>query len=365
MASSIEWLNGGETWNPIRARLKEIYTGTVLNPLPIPIPKGKVGWMCVKVSPGCEGCYAEHQNVTCGTNPGRNGTGQRYAADKLPLVELFLDEKTLLAPLHWKRPRLIFPCSMTDWMADFVPDEWRDKMLAVMALTPQHTYLTLTKRADRQQKFLSRDPEDRIDDICHEFPGSLNETWHYPAQWPLPNLWLGTSAEDQKRADERIPELLQTPAAVRWVSAEPLLEAIDLNHLHLEENFVEIDALNGTHGVYRPHGGKSPRLDWIVVGGESGPGARPFNIEWARQIIAQGKAARVPVFVKQLGAVPVMDEKTWRAAPTTRMLSAKNHLGAPEGTVPILMNDAKGGDIENFPKELQVREYPEAPHGSL
>jgi protein gp37 len=132
--SKIEWLDGGSTWNPIRARNRIT---------------GKLGWFCTKPSPGCKGCYAERMNV------GLFGNGVRYAVDQQHLVEIFLDEKTLLAPLHWKKPRLIFPCSMTDWQADFVPDEYRDKMMAVMALTPHHTYLTLTKRAERQREYLS------------------------------------------------------------------------------------------------------------------------------------------------------------------------------------------------------------------
>jgi protein gp37 len=308
MPSKIEWLRGsdamaaGETWNPIRSRRKS---------------DGKVGWHCVRISPGCVHCYSATQNQRCGTNRGRNGTGLDYTVPGLEQVEIFLDEKTLLQPLHWKKGRLIFPCSMTDWQADFVPDEFRDKMLAVMALTPQHTYLTLTKRADRQRKYLN-DGALRLriareaNVMMRSDKGAANSealasvfTWrafeyaevgeyaNYLAGitdrcWPLPNLWLGTSAENQEYADKRIPELLQTPAAVRWVSAEPLLGPIDFHGILHPENFVLAGVPVGW-------------INWVVCGGESGPGARPMHPEWARSIRDQCAAADVPFFFKQVG----------------------------------------------------------------
>lgn len=284
MASSIEWLNGGETWNPIRARNKAT---------------GKAGWFCTKPSPGCANCYAEMMNKNT-----YFGNGIRYAVDQKHLVELFLDEKTLMQPLHWKKPRLIFPCSMTDWMADFVPDEWRDKMLAVMALTPQHTYLTLTKRADRQQKYLtalrSEGPTQGYVALIYgrparAFPSEfkrlpLNNESRLP--WPLPNFWLGVSTEDQKRADERIPELLQTPAAIRWVSLEPLLGPIDFDKIVMPD---------GDHLTTLINWGEDAGIDWVVAGGESGPNARPMHPDWARSLRDQCKAAGVPFFFKQWG----------------------------------------------------------------
>lgn len=358
MASSIEWLDGGETWNPIRARLKNGH------PFKAAVPQQKVGWACVRISPGCEHCYSEKQNEQCGTNKTRAGTGLNYTVPALQMVDLFLDEETLMKPLHWKKPRLIFPCSMTDWMADFVSDEWRDKMLAVMTRTPQHTYLTLTKRADRQRKYLSRDPEDRLDDICHQLPGSLNETWHYPAKWPLPNLWLGVSAEDQQRANERIPELLQTPAAIRWVSLEPLLEPVDLTDLPVPDSVTGHNAIYETpyrfsalttdddDHVYNKH----PKLDWGVIGLESGAKARHGNVEWIRSLVKQFQTAGVPVFVKQLGAKPYLHKEQSVHVDKPGM---KLSIQSLEIESTLNLKDPKGVDMTEWPGDLRVRQYPQ------
>jgi protein gp37 len=293
MASAIEWLNGGETWNPIRARNRKT---------------GKIGRFCTKPSPGSAGCYAEMMNKNT-----YFGNGIRYAVDQQHLVEIFLDETVLLKPLHWRKGRLIFPCSMTDWMADFVLDEWRDKMLAVMALTPQHTYLTLTKRADRQRAYLSN-PETfqhralaentHISGTSDNFVTAACKRNQSLAQKRtpniLPNLWLGVSAENQEYAEKRIPELLQTPAAVRWVSAEPLLGPIDLGRVpHPTARYGDV-----LTGIYKADGFNycSDRLiNWIVVGGESGPGARPMHPDWARSIRERCRLANVPFFFKQWG----------------------------------------------------------------
>jgi protein gp37 len=239
-----------------------------------------------------------------------------------------------MQPLHWKKPRLIFPCSMTDWMADFVPDEWRDKMLAVMALTQQHTYLTLTKRAYLQKKYLS----------CIRVGGAVATQMLYlsrestaSTKWPLPNLWLGVSAEDQQRADERIPLLLQTPATLRWVSAEPLLGAIDVSP------FVGRNL------------GQNIGIDWGVIGLESGAKARAGNIEWIRQLVKQFRAAKVPVFVKQLGAKPYLHKAQSVHIEKPGM---KLHMESLEIKSTISLKDPKGGDISEWPKDLRVREYP-------
>lgn len=359
MASSIEWLNGGDTWNPIRARLKNGH------PVKAAVPQHKQGWACVRISPGCEHCYSEKQNMQCGTNRTRLGTGMNYTVPSLDMVEIYLDQETLLQPLHWKKPRLIFPCSMTDWMADFVPDEFRYGMLAVMALTPQHTYLSLTKRADLQLEFMN-DPETRqrvamaIMDIVvtlkprkegipipiEHRPDSTEMDPRFWAIWPLPNLWLGTSTENQKYADERIPLLLQTPAAVRWVSAEPLLGPIDLATPFRMREGVKQDALYGSDGIR-----------WVVAGGESGPKARPCNIEWIRSLIAQCKAAGVPIFVKQLGAKPYLHKQNSIniQKPGISIRGASFEIESS-----IQLNDPKGGDPAEWPADLRVREYPEA-----
>lgn len=296
--SSIEWLNGGATWNPIRARRKS---------------DGKKGWACVRVSPGCERCYSEKQNVQCGTNPTRFGTGLKYTVPSLDQVELFLDEETLLQPLSWKKPRLIFPCSMTDWMADFVPDEWRDKMLAVMALTPQHTYLTLTKRADRQRDYFTS-PElyrrllrqaDWIRLDTNTKPAHVGIT--DPARFPLKNHWTGVSVENPDYL-KRLDPLRDTPAAIRWCSFEPLLADLGNIRGYLQKSWRR-------HGCAE-HAGhfqlecvecmrqpsiETPGIDWAVGGFESGPHARPGHPVWALHLRDQCIETGTAFFWKQNG----------------------------------------------------------------
>src|ERR1700719_929614 len=289
--SSIEWTEAG--WPPIRARNKAT---------------GKVGWHCEHVTSGCEHCYSESINK-------RLGTGLPFKPGHRGDIEIFLDETMLLAPLRWKRPRRIFVCSMTDLFADFVSDEWIDRVFAVMALAPQHTFQVLTKRSARMRIYIDDDwtvnrVGEQMFDISPLDRSALN--------WPLPNVWLGVSAEDQRRADERVPDLLATPAAVRFVSAEPLLGPIDFRALDLKhEKWVnlKLDALTGAHsGIvaappYKPGfelgpslPQKLPGLDWIIVGGESGPGARPMHPDWAASIRDQCSNAFCPFFFKQWGA---------------------------------------------------------------
>lgn len=157
------------------------------------------------------------------------------------------------------------------------------------------------------------------------------KTWHMGIlsrpefQWPLPNVWLGVSVEDQATADERIPLLLRTPAAVRFVSYEPALGPVNLLR-YMSVPLAEID-------------NPGAMLDWVIVGGESGPGARPFDIQWARNTVAQCKAAGVACFVKQVGSVPMERGERWRYEPK--------------------LKDRKGGDWEEWPEDLRVREFPE------
>ncbi|RJP45483.1 phage Gp37/Gp68 family protein [Candidatus Parcubacteria bacterium] len=309
MSTKIEWasagLSKGETWNPIRARNART---------------GKTGWFCEKVSPACENCYAERLNMKPGTTGGTGlpyKPGHRQNGD----VEVYLDKKTLLAPLKWRAPRGVFVCSMTDIFGDWVPDEWLDRIFAVMALCPQHRFLLLTKRPERMRDYIGARAGDWMIVLPEAFPpGALPITKHQviarigvttpehralydveAARWPLPNVWLGVTAEDQPRADERIPELLATPAAVRFVSVEPLLGAIDFNAL--AEGAENLNALTGLREnpfsdiVTRRIGTK---LDWIICGGESGHNARPMHPDWARSLRDQCKAAGVAFFMKQM-----------------------------------------------------------------
>lgn len=249
--SKIEWTDA--TWNPI------------------------VG--CSKVSEGCRNCYAmstafrvEHCGVAhyAGlTRPGSNGaqwTGEVRAAP----------DQIWMQPLHWRRGRRIFVNSMGDVFHEKVPNKWIDRLFAVMALAPQHHFIILTKRAKLLQAYM-------IDDA-----GRLARWGKFPtAEWPLPNVTLGVSVEDQATADDRLPHLLAAPAATRIVSAEPLLGAIVL--------------AGGWFGLGDNGAFGTGRLDGVIVGGESGPHARPMHPDWARSLRDQCAAAGVPFFLKQWG----------------------------------------------------------------
>jgi len=286
-STKIEWTDA--TWNPI--------TG------------------CSVVSPGCTNCYAMRLA----------GTRMKHHESRIGLTDVSktgpvwngqvrFNEQWLDQPLRWKKPRMIFVCAHGDLFHENIPDEWIDQVFAVMALCPQHVFQVLTKRADRMREYLS-DPEIgqqwwlRADDLACTL--DLPETHHgmpylsrgaAVAPSVMPNVWLGVSAEDQQRADERIPLLLQTPAAVRWVSAEPLLGPINFRwqpyahqatgesyraYLHREGSVDQYESLKG--------------ISWIVAGGESGPGSRPAHPAWFRSLRDQCAAAGVPYFFKQWG----------------------------------------------------------------
>lgn len=215
-------------------------------------------------------------------------------------------------------------CAHGDLFHESVPDEWIDRVFAVMALAPQHTFQVLTKRAGRMRQWVKRAvglaqaAQCGGTVIADELPYVTGAIAHPAGQrdWPLANVWLGVSVEDQARANERIPDLCATPAAKRFLSMEPLLGPVNLRSIGLPDDpdascsDLRLDALTGFHsGICRPerrHGVYSlPRqlagLDWIIVGGESGPGARPMNPDWARSLRDQCQAAFVPFFFKQWG----------------------------------------------------------------
>lgn len=475
--SSIEWTRSddgtpGATWNPLRAE----------NP-----DGNHVGWHCEHVSEGCRNCYAEQRNKGFFNL----GTRLPYARQSRDKVVVYVDEKTLKQPLRWRDPRRVFVCSMTDLFGEWHTDEMVNQVFNVMYGANQHTFQILTKRPERMYDYISSST--------------------FLTNAPFANVWLGVSVEDQKTADERIPWLLKTPAAVRWVSAEPLLAPVDLSKwlrgnkdydrpgesvscILCDRSFLArqddrddletpaIDrrqsrreagraALEGSrhareggevgvgrlpnHSVFgrqeaaqglcpscrvdaqqssgytgrdagqsrerssqgqptgkvraddtiaecyprhpgvgqkaegatggderfsqanrgagptdpitrredgavsdceahwnqaanslqhnQPQDVDAPAINWIIVGGESGPGARPFDLQWARDTIAQCKAAGVPVFVKQLGAYPV----------------AQRDVNGKVLTKLFQLNK-KGGDITEWPEDLRVREYPQA-----
>lgn len=280
---------------------------------------------CTVVSPGCANCYAQGQAYRQEhgfKTPGYEGTtkksaaGQRLWTGKVNSLPDRLD-----APLHWRKPARIFVNSMSDLFHEDVPDEYIAKVFGVMAASPQHTFQVLTKRPERMRRWfdwIAREGVSRGGPTVNAARGVLWYAWNSideiqvyspsrPWVWPLPNVWLGVSVENQAAADERIPLLLQTPAAVRWLSCEPLLGPVDLTrvvHPKLRQRdaldpYIAYDALRGH--VIGPDDIGQPKLDWVVVGGESGTGARPMHPDWARSLRDQCQASAVPFFFKQWG----------------------------------------------------------------
>ena len=276
----IEWTDA--TWNPI--------TG------------------CSVVSAGCKHCYAMRLAGTrLRHHPSRAGLTRPTAAGPVWTGDVRFNADWLDQPLRWKKPRRIFVCAHGDLFHEAVPGEWIDRVFAVMALAPQHTFQVLTKRPERLRDHLTApDAPNRIHAaIVNHIKASVRTNiaalnraadWlyaHLPngdgfmRSWPLHNVWLGVSVENQATADERIPLLLQTPAAVRFISAEPLLGAVDL------ASSLPIETIGGVE--------MEAWLDWVIAGAESGPGARPSHPDWFRALRDQCQAADVPFFFKQWG----------------------------------------------------------------
>lgn len=292
--SAIEWTD--VTWNPARG--------------------------CSRVSEGCRNCYAERLAVSFkafrgfaeGTNQGPRWTG------RVELIPSKLGE-----PLRWRKPRRVFVNSMSDLFHEKLSDSDIRQVFDVMAQCPRHTFQVLTKRARRMRHWAKR--------------------WR--SQSILPNVWLGVSVEDQQTANDRVWDLLFTPAAKRFVSYEPALGAV---------NF--LDAPRSPESTAGPWCYLDD-IDWVIVGGESGPGARPFDVAWARSIIDQCRSAETAVFVKQLGA------NIWDSA-----IDFHYDGGWPEATRPdwgdpptdccrVRVKHPKGGDPRQWPQDLRVREWPE------
>jgi protein gp37 len=276
--TSIEWTHrpetggeaGGFTWNPIRARNKET---------------GKVGTFCTHASPGCLNCYAEAIGK-------RFGTGLAFNVPNLDKIEFFIDEKILEEPLRRKKPATIFVGDMFDLFHEAIDWGLIGDVFNCMNMAQWHTFQVLTKRTARMKEFIT------------DFWGECDSD---------SNIWLGTSVESQQYADERIPLLLQTPAAVRFLSVEPMLEAVRLDQCAPyvlnddESNPGVMNAFNAK--CYHPRtvkfapekAGNADGISWVICGGESGPGARPMHPDWARSLRDQCTDAGVPFFFKQWG----------------------------------------------------------------
>lgn len=273
--TKIEWAE--RTWNPI--------TG------------------CTKISAGCKNCYAERMSKRL---------AGRYGYDKDNPFKVTFHPNRLGEPLKWRKPQVVFVCSMGDIFHEDVSDEWILKIFDVIRMCspgvgdyPEHTFLILTKRPERMRDIMLRM---RFDNSVPRMYLEEKEDMFtsYPIGRYLKNVWLGVTAENKKTADKRIPILLQTPAAKRFVSVEPMLGAVDLTQTPTDSNAITLNALTGIpydwdYEQWIPEDDIGSKLDWVICGGETGPGARPLNSSWARSLRDQCIGAGVPFFFKQQG----------------------------------------------------------------
>lgn len=368
---------------------------------------------CTRVSPGCQHCYAERLAATrLAQTPKYTGVALMTADGPRWTGTVRLHEDALIEPLRRRKPTRYFVNAQGDTFHEDVPFAFIDRMMAMSLACAvvdnrPHTMLYLTKRPNRASDyFASRAPREhllewsRIADGLVTVAGGdvlLSECveWHCAHHWspdgtaidnpgpfgaldnlwPLPNVWLGVSAEDQQRLDERWPSLARCPAAVRWLSLEPLLGPVNLSRVALDklwffpgletgdmrastESDWQLDALRG-----EPKAG-IPSAGWVVVGGESGPGARPCNVGWIRDIVAQCGAARVPCYVKQLGANPWAevaggDGLEWPAGTVLDGRSPCEPIdGGEMANARVKLRDRRGADPAEWPAALRVRELP-------
>lgn len=284
--TGIEWTDA--TWNPV--------TG------------------CSKVSQGCKNCYALRDWPRMSANPKTVYYGREF-------TDVMCHPERLDQPIRWAKPRMIFVNSMSDLFHPDVPFDFIADVFAVMSCTTRHTYQILTKRPQRMLEFFAWLDEEH-DGFGHPSRIDSLRVWpQWKAQqngrgagydncgpaWPLENVWIGVSAEDQATAGERIPLLLKTPAAVRWVSAEPLLGKVELDNIeYAHGDFINVLSLEEWKGLedsseVQNSPGSGALIDWVVVGGESGPNARPMHPDWARSLRDQCAVAGVPFLFKQWG----------------------------------------------------------------
>jgi len=296
--TAIQWTDA--TWNPVRG--------------------------CSRISEGCRNCYAERMAARF-SKPGMwahgfaemTKSGTRWTG-KLAVVPEHLED-----PLRWKEPRRIFVNSMSDLFHEALTFADIAAIFQVMKAAKHHTFQVLTKRADKMLSFM--------------------QAWG--GQMVLPNVWLGVSVEDQEAAVKRIPLLLRTPAAVRFLSCEPLIGPVKLCPALLHDPLV----------CHKP-------LDWVIVGGESGPGARQCEIRWVRSIVNECKRLSTAVFVKQLGAHIIDrndagfdggDPECWPQDTETD----DRPIQFQGDDARILLRSSKGGDMEEWPEDLRVRQFPD------
>lgn len=272
---------------------------------------------CSVVSPGCTNCYAMRLAGTrMKHHPSRAGLTIDTKAGPVWNGEVRLSETALMQPLSWRRPRRIFWNAHGDLFHESVPDEWIDRVFAVAGDTDQHVHMILTKRSARMRSYLAarRDAKPFMVPLGN---GLIAQHPFNNELLPPRNVWLGVSVEDQSRADERIPDLLATPAAVRFLSCEPLLADLDLEDVRFRggaRDYYGVNALTGSGHRADEDGNTDadpceyPALDWVIAGGESGPGARPMHPDWVRSLRDQCADAGVPFHFKQWGEwLPIAD----------------------------------------------------------
>lgn len=311
MGSKIEWLarpgTKPESWNP---------------------------WVgCSHFSPGCAHCYAERMAArlkAMGVGAYQNVTDRDGWTGHVEWAEFA--QPHLYKPRRWRAPRTIFVCSMSDPFHGGVLSIWLDRVWQTIHDCPQHTFIVVTKRAHRMHGYITRNQQDAPQ-----------------------NLWLVVTAEDQQRAEERIPLLLATPAAVRGVSVEPMLERIDLDLQHAFPAGTcggDPMALAMLHrAVDQKAAEVACGIDWVICGGESGPGARPMDPDWARGLLDQCQEAGVPFFFKQWGE--------WAPQPCDAMTGVKPGLNpwGRDGEPVVRVGRKRAGHLLDG---REWREWPEA-----
>lgn len=325
-----------QTWNPIRG--------------------------CSRVSEGCRFCYAEEMAARfCGEGQPYEGLATRNPARWTGEVRLIA--KHLADPVRWKRPRMIFVNSMSDLFHEKLSNEQIAAVYGMMVAAPWHVFQVLTKRPERRRewhRWLSEQDKDPREVLARaarqalvgasdaDIEAFLNRgewTWGPHRVWPAANIWEGVSVEDQRTADERIPILLDTPAALRWISAEPLLGLLSVDRW-VRPRWGALTARNT-----RPL--ESECLDWVVVGGESGPHARVCEIVWIRSIMRECAEGAVPCFTKQLG---------YRAQDAVNGIAGRG-LVVPADAADLVSTRLRcpaGKDWDEWPEDLRVRQWPEA-----
>ncbi|MCC7230905.1 MAG: DUF5131 family protein [Fimbriimonadaceae bacterium] len=315
---------------------------------------------CTKVSPGCVNCYAEANDQRHLFEPVDHwgpGAPRRLTKDWNKPAKLARTAICRICGKAWPargmhpdcdgesgdfRRARIFP-SICDWLDAEVPSAWLARFLQAIHNTPNLDWMLLTKRPENFRARMEAAnaemiPGTDVSKMINRWLGSTYPGLSFPARAPI-NVWIGTSVEDQQRADERIPALLRIPARKRFLSVEPLLGSVSITFDDLSDGMI----------VEKMH-----PIDWVIVGGESGRNARPCNIDWVQSIVHQCSTAGVPCFVKQLGLRPIASERElWDRA------------GQPDGWkpgpgwVPMKIQHPKGGDPAEWPEDLRVRQFPE------